>query len=149
MSNSLRQINRNQVKAMGGLVGRTFEKTQGCWNCIHFENGAKAKAYWKDVCRPRDVANAKVAEVQGNPALAREVRATIKAADAAVAQGALGMCMAGKANSDFVVHNFLCDDGWTGKQGASVAREGAAPDLTPGEIREIVDAEDKKNGGPG
>lgn len=140
MSNVLRKVQRNGRDA-GAIPGRTFERTQGCWNCKNFDNGDKAKAYWRDVCRPRDLRHAQAYEVAGNKKAAQETRDTIKAADEAIKAGVAGLCMIGKAKSDFVVHSFLCDS-WSGALGASVAREGGAPDLLPAELKERVDGDE-------
>lgn len=133
MSNVIRQINRK-----GGLPGRTFERTQGCWNCIHFDNGERSKTYWRNVARPRDDQRAKAHEIAGNHKVAAEMTSTIDTAEKAIMLGVVGICGAGKVNSEYVANNYLCD-GWTGKQGASLAREGAKPDLLPEELREEVD----------
>jgi hypothetical protein len=141
MSNKLHKIQRDGRDA-GMLPGRTFEKTQGCWNCIHFVTGREARKFWLYACRPKDEATAKSYEAAGVPQAAFEMRQLMKLAGEAIKTGGLGMCKIGKPPSDFVAHNYLCEDGWTGKQGASLAREGAAPDLTPGELRDIVDGSD-------
>lgn len=138
MSNGLRKIERGGRPA-GMLPGRTFERTQGCWNCIHFVTGREAQKYWLYTCRPKDEATAKSYEAAGVPQAAMEMRELMKAASAAIKGNGMGMCRANKAPSDFVVHNYLCEDGWTGAAGASLAREGAKPDMTPGEMKEIVD----------
>ena len=65
--------------------------------------------------------------------------------DRGVLQGAIGLCLKGKAGSDFVYSTFLCD-GWSGRTGASVATGGAAGkiDKLPGELREIADGKARK-----
>lgn len=63
--------------------------------------------------------------------------------DNLVASGEAGICMIGKADSDFVHAGFLCSS-WTGKQGASMATSGHPLDPLPDEMRDIVDSRAKK-----
>ena len=138
MPNVLKTVQNSQGRSAGAIPGRTFERTQGCYNCAHFENGEKSKLYWINTCRPRDVGHVKAYELEGKIAAAKELADTIKASDAAIKAGVAGLCLAGKVKSEYVVHNYLCD-GWSARQGASIAREGGAPDLLPEEIRDRVD----------
>ncbi len=59
-------------------------------------------------------------------------------------QGAIGICMTGKAEGTFVDCRYLCDDGWSGVQGSSVATEGHALDKSSNEVREEANAKAKK-----
>jgi hypothetical protein len=138
MSNGLRHIQRK-----GGLAGRTFERAMGCWNCKHFDRGAASRKFWNEVAEPRDVEVGIQLVALGRVHEAKELSERIKVARKAVKLGMLGLCTARpkRVETDYVAHNYLCE-GWTGAQGASIAREGAKADLLPGEIKEIVDGND-------
>lgn len=140
MSNVIRKINRG-----GGLPGRTFERTQGCWNCIHYDVGERSRNYWFQKAKPRDEGHAKAYEFEGKMDAARAVRQTIEDAERAILTGKAGMCSAGKAKSEYVMSAYLCNH-WSGRTGASVAREGGAPDLLPAELRDVVDGDGGGNG---
>lgn len=125
--------------------GRTFERTQGCWNCIHFENGEKSKKFW-ELCKKRDLASAAMMAAtdprgEQTPAVIN-TRKMVREAGAAVALGLFGMCTVPNPaiKSDFVQASHLCDR-WTGRQGASVARAGSAPDSLPAELKEKIDGD--------
>jgi len=128
------------------LPGRTFERSQGCWNCIHFDNDTKARAFWA-ACRKRDLATAALvaaADPRGmaSPRAANIVR-TVEAADVGIAAGSFGMCLDPKRDAqegegsagDFVQASYLCNH-WTGAQGASVARAGDRADDLPQELED-------------
>jgi len=61
-----------------------------------------------------------------------------------MAQGAIGICLIGKPEGTFVDCRYLCDDGWSGVTGSSVATEGHALDKSSNEIREEINAKAKK-----
>lgn len=61
-----------------------------------------------------------------------------------IQQGAIGICMKGKSPGDFVDCRYLCDDGWSGVQGASVATEGHKLDKSSNEIRDEINGKAKK-----
>lgn len=133
MSNVLRKIARG-----GGLPGRTFERVQGCWNCVHFDTGERSRNYWFQKAKPRDEGHAKAYEFEGKLEAAKMVRKTIAEAEKAVLSGKAGMCAKGQAKSEYVMDAYLCNN-WSGRTGASVAREGGAPDLLPDELKDVVD----------
>ena len=62
-----------------------------------------------------------------------------------IQDGKLGICRIGKnVGSDgkigeFVAHKFLCDDGWSGVDGASMATEGKPLDLPTLELKDKID----------
>jgi hypothetical protein len=57
--------------------------------------------------------------------------------DAKAQAGLYGICMIGKSpQGTFKEAQYLCADGWSGRQGASVARAGAPPDPTPEELKD-------------
>jgi hypothetical protein len=102
-------------------------------------------------CRQRDEA-AKIAETGYIPPMPKlgDMELPGTASDAryrnwerAVQLGEIGLCIAGAVPDDFVHHKFFCES-WTGAQGASVAREGAKPDMLPAEVAEMVEARAKK-----
>lgn len=59
--------------------------------------------------------------------------------DLAIREGTAGICLKGKAQTDFVDFRFLCDNGWNGIDGASLATAGHALDKTNAEIKELMD----------
>lgn len=126
------------------LKDRTFERTQGCWNCIHSQSGAD---YWKSA----RLANLQRAAtlVEENPAQGEEhpkvlnIRRMVNTVDHAVATRVLLRCTHGrKADgspvADLVENNFLCDR-WTGAEGSSLAREIGKTDKLPEELTEDLD----------
>lgn len=120
------------------IPGRTFERTQGCWNCIHFDAGDKAKKYFS-ACKDRDmlIAARFAAEhplgVRAPKVL--QIAKTIDEAEAAIATGTFGICTGGGVTSDFVHNAHLCNK-WTGAVGASVARAGGKADDLPDEMKD-------------
>lgn len=126
--------------------GRTFERTQGCWNCIHFENGEKSKQFW-ELCKKRDLASAAAmaaADPRGEktPSVIN-TRKMVRDAGAAIQAGLFGICTTlnpAPEVKDFVQASFLCDR-WTGRQGASVARAGSGLDSLPAELKEKIDGD--------
>jgi uncharacterized protein YoaH (UPF0181 family) len=66
--------------------------------------------------------------------------------DGLITNGEAGICLVGKAPTDFVHAGFLCD-GWNGKQGASMATSGHPLDPLPDELKDIVESRAKKADG--
>lgn len=115
-------------------------RTQGCWNCTHFENGPITKGLWNQKLRPRDM-QFLADKLQTSVLLIpndHSMMIAIRKMDYAIGEGLAGMCLAGKAKTDLVEYKYLCDH-WSGKDGASVARAGAAPDMLPAEAIERMD----------
>lgn len=54
----VRVLNVSSVKIP--LAGRTFERTQGCWNCSALASIETSLAHWKTKCRPAE--EARIAE---------------------------------------------------------------------------------------
>jgi SEC-C motif len=44
------------------LPGRTFERTQGCWNCKHYASPEESLQHWKSSCRPAEEARISLAK---------------------------------------------------------------------------------------
>lgn len=131
---------------------RTFERTRGCWSCLGYENGELSRKHW-DTCKARDL---QVLDQTGEagirlPRLSNEEYeqlsqsgdARFQMMDRMITAGTAGLCMRGKAKTDFIHHQFLCD-GWNARDGASVATAGRPLDKLPDELREIADGRAKK-----
>lgn len=122
--------------------GGAITRTQGCWNCSKWENAEKSRALWSQQ-RQATLAQAltlSFTEPEGeeHPKVV-QIRRMVNTVDHGIASGHLGICLAGKANADFVDNAYLCDH-WTGRTGASLAREGQKADKLPEELREEADA---------
>ena len=131
------------LPALGRLPERTFERTQGCWNCTGWSRDL-AKSWWSDK-RQKDLEAALALSLESplgekDPKVA-DLRRMIDKVDHGVASGALGKCVGhgvatnGDPVGDLVVHNYLCSK-WNGAQGASAARGGEAPDPLPAELED-------------
>lgn len=131
------------------MADRTFERGRGCWNCTSWNNGDLAKSHWQ-ACKQRDfAAYAAAGKVpldrigdQENNIFSGTMYDTV---ERSIQAGELGMCLAGKANGDFVHAHFLCANGWNGRQGSSIATGGIAGkvDKDIGELIEIADSRAK------
>lgn len=126
---------------------RVFERTQGCWNCIHKVSAAK---FWTerrqaDLAKALNIAmNSKLGEQHPK---VQNIKQMVNTIDHQVAAGLLIRCGQGlvtigrTANGepvgDLVTANYLCDR-WTGAQGASIARAGQAPDALPEELADKI-----------
>lgn len=75
---------------------------------------------------------------------ARQQDTRFQAFDLLMRQGGVGICLIGKPPGDFVDCRHLCDDGWSGVTGASVATEGHKLDKSSNEVREEINAKAKK-----
>lgn len=126
---------------------RVVERGRGCWNCKSYENAELARAHWKE-CRAAE--EQAIIAKGGDPVLvrlgdmenpqAKQVNARFVWMDNLINNGQAGMCMKGKAPGTFVHHKYLCD-GWTGKEGSSVATFGHPIDKLPEEL--VEDAESR------
>jgi hypothetical protein len=137
--NGLRQI--VGVDPMTGLSGRTFERTQGCWNCVHADHEL-AKTWWLDR-RQKDL-EAGVGLALESPQGEKDpkvvqIRRSVYLIDEAMHQGGLTKCKGPGLDAndnpvgDLVKTTYLCRN-WSAAQGASVARAGEAPDILPPEL---------------
>ncbi len=124
---------------------RTFERGQGCWNCV---NGSHATEFWTER-RKQSLVRLKVLIESGKTKnidrlAADNLAKMIDTTDHSVAAHALLRCTKGvTANDepvgDLVAHNYLCSK-WSGMQGASLAREGKLDDL-PEELADKLDGQ--------
>jgi hypothetical protein len=126
-------------------LNRTIERTRGCWNCKHWNNGDLAKDYWLK-CRQRDLATGLVKanhnpDGENHPEVVT-LRRMVHTADKGVGLGVFGICLAGKSPGDFVHNAYLCDH-WSGAEGHSVATSGTKLDLLPEELKERIDGDGK------
>lgn len=132
---------------------RVVERTQGCWNCKHWDR-EMAKPLWTEK-RQNDLKTALDLALNlpgGEPKTQAEcttpqaqrcynIKKMVDSLDHLVASGHVGVCKGGgrtadgKPVGDLVVHSFLCDR-WTGVSGAALARGGSAPDALPEELME-------------
>ena len=121
---------------------RVFQRGQGCWNCV---NSCSAVEFWTER-RKRDLTHAKLL-AQNSPQgddhpQVKQVYRMVDTIDHSVAAHALlrctkGVTAEGEPVGDLVAHNYLCSK-WSGKQGASLAREGKLDDL-PEELADKLD----------
>lgn len=100
---------------------KTVERTRGCWNCSRYLTGDLALRHWDAKAGKLSITRPRAANMLD------KVRKLIVKEE-------LGICSAGKPQSDFVEHLYLCDDGWCARQGA-----GSAPmDASTSELRDIL-----------
>jgi hypothetical protein len=115
---------------------RVISSGQGCWNCKHWDTD-KAKPLWTEK-RQKDLETAlRIAQEspQGEEdTRVYNIRAMVNSFDHLVATKHAGVCLGGgrtadgKPVGDLVTHAFLCDR-WSGRVGASLARDGALDPL--------------------
>jgi hypothetical protein len=129
-------------------ANRTVERGRGCWNCKSFENGALAQKRWEETRKQEVAALIEQGAValtrlgdQENPAT-KEEDARFQMMNKLMRAGTAGLCMRGKVNTDFVHCQYLCD-GWTGRDGHSLATAGHPLDKLPDELRDLVDSGEK------
>jgi hypothetical protein len=116
---------------------RVLERNAGCWNCIHQEIGTiydsrVDRAYTRDVVayKERGLSDESAHKRAG------EVRAILR-----TKKGLLGICLADKAEGEFIAAKYLCEH-WSGRVGASLARAPGEP-LSPLVAEEIDKLGDK------
>ena len=127
------------------LVGvgqdRIAIRTQGCWSCVHWNMEKAVDLWWKEARQAmlnRAVVIAVDSPLGENDQRVKNLREMIPATDAGMTRGDWGACSVGKSPTGEPVgtnvhSTYLCGV-WTGKTGASVAREGQAPDKLPEEL---------------
>jgi len=137
-----RPLAPSDPRAPSGMAHRTFERTQGCWNCVNFRQGEPAVAFWSrkragDLQTAHGLALLKE-KGEKDPVIVG-MRQMINTIDQGVAAGLLGLCGVGASETDLVQNTYLCDR-WTAQAGASVARAGEGLDELPEEVRHEVDS---------
>ncbi len=113
-------------------------RNRGCWNCKHWENQDKAIQFWQSRRRidlDYALAISKVDPLKEEAPQVVSIRRMVDLVDNSIAQGVFGLCLSGKGLSDFTHNAYLCD-GWSGKEGSSVATSGTKVDLLPEELKE-------------
>ena len=141
---SLFKNSKSLVDSVTGLnQDRVHERTQGCWNCIHGRSDV-ARTYWlakreKDLQIGIQLA-LESAMGEREPKVVN-IRRMVALIDEGVRSGGLIKCIGPGVDAndnpvgDLVKNSYLCRN-WSGAQGASVAREGQAPDLLPMELED-------------
>lgn len=131
---------RDNADRIATSAERTFERTQGCWNCRHAKS---AKEFWNqrrqaNLERARGLAEMLPGGENALPVV--NIRAMVNLLDHAVALRQTLKCHNDRATNavgapvgDLVAHNFLCDQ-WSAAEGASIARAGQKADDLPEEL---------------
>lgn len=128
-------------KLVGVGKDRIAIRTQGCWSCTHWDMEKAVSLWWKEaranmLAQAADLA---IKSPQGeNHPKVRSIREMVPKIDASMTAGEWGACSVGKTATGEpigtnVASTYLCDQ-WTGKVGASVAREGQKADALPEEL---------------
>jgi hypothetical protein len=94
---------------------RTFERKQGCWNCVSFDTSLMFQQRTRD-CYTRDVA-AFLERGLPMPAAHAKARATRDLLRGKA--GIFGFCLKGQAPGEFVACKHLCASGWSGRIGVT------------------------------
>lgn len=126
-------------------VSRTFERTQGCWSCKHWapEKGAE---FWLQR-RVGELRKATIIALESRKGEQDQrvvnIKSMVMKLDLAMAEKPplFGLCLNAKAKEqdklgDLVASAYLCSAGWSGAEGASIARGASAPDKTAAELIE-------------
>ena len=132
-----------ETKYPGVGPERIAIRTMGCWSCKHSQMERAVDTWWKEA---RQAFLARGAQIALNSPDGEKnervmaIRKHVPMIDAAMTSHEWTMCDVGvKADgtpvSGFLHVTYLCGK-WTGAEGASVAREGAAPDKLPEELME-------------
>jgi len=143
MADSLKKALAKTLAGVG--EERIAIRTQGCWSCIH-SDFEKAKTHWWERAR-FEMLNKAVMIATTSPKgeehpTVRSIREMVPKIDMSMQAGGwcccrIGQSPTGESVGDFVASTYLCDR-WTARQGASVAREGAAADKLPEELVERI-----------
>ena len=118
---------------------RIIERSRGCWNCTHrMEQSAAVKKWEGNRIAELQKALVRFIEFGETDQKGNDIKSVVNSMDHAVASGAFGLCRRekGPAPGAFIVANFLCEDGWTGALGASVATAGFKLDKTSLELQD-------------
>ncbi len=131
-------FSKNLRQTFGLGADRIVERGQGCWNCTSFDN-EKAKELWWNKARAASVEKgvklALEAPLGEEDPRVLALRKMVPEVDVGMEQVVWGICAKGKMEADFVHSTGLCADGWSGKQGASLATQGKT-DILPMEALE-------------
>lgn len=139
-------------KLLGLGSSHIKERTQGCWNCVHFSTEKAIEIWWNGA---RQAMAARGAELAATAGLAdprvQALRKTLPEMDVGMETKLWGICTGGGftykevngrkvkqppfEDTQFIQNAFLCEK-WTGAQGSSIAREGQKADLLPQEVVE-------------
>lgn len=90
------------------LKDRQVVKKIGCYNCVHWNNELWARTQWT-TRRGRDIAT-----LMGQGHSLAQAEGMLQKHDARYAPPRSGLCMKGKAQTDFVMFNYHCNH-WTGR----------------------------------
>lgn len=132
---------RDDADRIATSAERTFERTQGCWNCKHATSG---KELWNrqrmtNLERARGLVEMFPEQGENHPKVVN-IRKMVNLFDHAVAMREVFRCTndraanaKGESVGDLVAHNFLCGQ-WSAAQGASIARAGQKADDLPEEL---------------
>lgn len=139
------QLKNHLAKSAFKGVGtdRIEVRTQGCWNCTHWDVDQAIDLWWS---KARAAYLAKATQLAIKSPLGEEytpvknIRRMIPAIDYKMEARAFGTCKRGvtaigEPVGHFVLSTYLCDR-WTAAPGASVAREGKGPDKLVEELME-------------
>lgn len=139
MSNGLRKLLRKTREFLRGrkerepLPGRTFVRSQGCWNCAHFDQGPLFEQH-KITTGMRDVRV--LVEEKGNTPEQAARYAGLR--ERQFQERGAGLCLGGGSKADFVSAKYLCSK-WSAKKGAApIDRYGGGADLLPEELKEVL-----------
>lgn len=130
------------------ITAPTMERSRRCENCIHWDNGPKAKQHY-EVCRLGEARAQAIRTIEregtlteqlipkpkrlgaDDPAFAQFAK-NFAMGDSYLAAGLLGICIKGVPDGDFVHGHYLCDQ-WSGRFTPDGAEKG---DMTADEARE-------------
>lgn len=132
-----------RTKYNGVGLERIAVRTQGCWNCIHGSADKANERWWNEARQmllQKAVGLAMKSPIGEKDQHVLAIRKGVPEMDAQMTKQEWVTCKVGKKADgtpvdDFVASTYLCSQ-WTAAQGASVAREGAAPDKLPEELME-------------
>jgi hypothetical protein len=130
-----------------GLPDRTFARSQGCWNCIHAKSPVDRWLQKRAQKLEYAVRVALQSQLGESDPQVIPIRRQIDQFDGMIARREVFACDVGRTQNrkggtepvgDFVASAFLCDR-WTGRDGASLARDGSKLDDLPEELRDKID----------
>ena len=110
---------------------RTFTRSQGCWNCKHFENQELARKVWTDQLF-------KDPTLYEDPLTMRTLSRGAEQFEQNIRVGGVGICLVGGSEQLFIHFKYLCGK-WDGKSGALTGRSfGEALDPLPEELHDRI-----------